>query len=58
MKQNNKFAIPGRKAPSVEADELDRKHKAELKRKASEPIPPGRLAALVATLSTKERRRK
>lgn len=53
-KHNDKFAIPGKPRVSLEADEADRKHKAELKKKAAEPIPPGRLAALVQHLGTKE----
>lgn len=43
-----------KKSVSLEADETDAKHVHELKRKAVEPIPIGRLAALVATLGTKE----
>lgn len=55
-KHNDKFAIPGKHRVSLEADEADRKHRAELKKKATEPIPAGRLAALVAHLNTKEKR--
>jgi hypothetical protein len=53
---NNKFSIPGNRPRSVEADKIDELTKKEMKRKASEPIPPGRLAALVAQLSTKEKK--